>query len=616
MNPRLVSISGPLEGQTFPLRSDRFVVGRNADNDLQLPGLEVSRHHCELRRSPDGRYLVFDLDSRHGVFVNGRPVRERRLEHSDLLTVGGNVLLFLLDDSSGSRKTVASTPLLASSTIARRPTEALYLGGRNEDAALPVSARLARDLQALLTASRALQGSHTLESLANQVLSSLREMAPAENVAFWLEEAGSGELWVAARHPVASAGDPGNPATLDPALVDRLQRDKVGLLAAAAAGASQLAVPLLGRGGEVVGLIYADCRGETRFEERHLELVGALAALAAPALQNALHLRELETEKQRLQQLQLRHELVGESPPMRQLLALIAKVARADTTVLIRGESGTGKELTAQAIHRSSPRSFGPFVAINCATLSDTLLESELFGHERGAFTGAIERRVGKLEVAKGGTLFLDEVGEVKPELQAKLLRVLQERQFERVGGNKTIAADVRIIAATNRDLEAAIRAGTFREDLYYRLKVITLEPPPLRERRGDIPLLTQHFLALHGSRLGRRMSLSSAARKCLKAYAWPGNIRELGNVIERAVVLADSDTLHPEDLPEEVVEASREGASELHLSLVDHRRKLVLDAWKTSGGDYAATARALGVHVNSLHRMVARLGLKDELAR
>ena len=613
LNPRLVSISGLFEGQTFPLRGDRFVIGRNADNDLQLSSLEVSRHHCELVRSAEGRFNLRDLDSRHGVFVNGRPVRERRLEHSDLLTVGGNVLLFLLDDTTASRQIEAPEPLLAASTIVRKPSEAFYLDRRRTDEALPATARIARDLQALLAASRALQGSHSSASLARQLLESALEMAPAENAAVFLDEPGSDELVMLARHPDTPGGPP---LSIDPSLLDRLRVERSGILAASSGAGSFLCLPLAGRGDELAGLLYAERRTPPAFEERHLDLLGALCALASPALQNAIHLRELEAEKKRLQELQLRHELVGESPPLRRLLELIAKVARADTTVLIRGESGTGKELAAQAIHRSSARCYGPFVAINCATLSETLLESELFGHERGAFTGAIERRVGKLEVARGGTLFLDEVGETKPTLQAKLLRVLQERSFERVGGNKTIAADVRVIAATNRDLEAAIREGTFREDLYYRLKVITLEPPPLRERRGDVALLAQHFLALHGGRMGRRMSLSAAARKSLKAYAWPGNIRELGNVIERAVVLADSDVLQPEDLPDEVAMASQAGTGELQLSLSDHRRRLVLEAWKSSGGDYAAAAVLLGVHVNSFHRMVARLGLKNELGR
>ena len=605
-----MSISGFHEGQTFLLTSECFVIGRSADNDLQLPSLEVSRHHCELRRETDGRFVLHDLASRHGVFVNGRPVRERRLEHSDLLTVGGNVLLYLLDDSSASRKVATGRTLPATSTIARKPTEVVYFETGPAAGTLPEQARLGRDLQALLTASRAFQGPLTPEVLGQRLLEALREVVPAQVMAFLLAEVVDEDWTILAKYPGEAQ------VQLDKVWLERLCSEKVGLLSEDARSLSWLGVPLLASGDEVMGLIYAERGAAPALEARHLELAGALATLASPALRNALHLRELEAEKRRLQQLQLCHDVVGESPPVKRLLELIAKVARTDTTVLIRGESGTGKELTAQAIHRGGARAGCPFVAINCATLSDTLLESELFGHERGAFTGAIERRVGKIEAARGGTLFLDEIGEMKPALQAKILRVLQERSFERVGGNKSIPADVRIIAATHRDLEAAIRDGSFREDLYYRLKVIQLETPPLRDRRADIPLLAQHFLALHGRRQGRRMSLSAAARKCLKAYSWPGNIRELGNVIERAVVLADGDVLRPEDLPEEVMLADRAGASELQLSLVDHRRRLVLEAFKKAGGDYAGAAAALGVHVNSFHRMVARLGLKDELGR
>jgi two-component system response regulator HydG len=365
----------------------------------------------------------------------------------------------------------------------------------------------------------------------------------------------------------------------------------------------------------VLGLVYGDSPSRTVFDERHLELLGALAGIGSLALRNALHLRRLERETRRLRAHQLDHDLVGESPPMQRLLDLVARVARADTTVLIRGESGTGKELVAQALHRSSERADGPFVAINCATLSETLIESELFGHEKGAFTGAVARSIGELEVADGGTLFLDEVGEIPLGLQAKLLRVLQERQFVRVGGTRPIATDVRIVAATNRDLEAAVREGRFREDLYYRLKVIALETPPLRERPDDIPLLARHFLALHGRRLGRRgVALSRAAERCLRTYPWPGNVRELGNVVERALVLGDTEEVRPEDLPDEVAEGTAEMPGSFQAALHETKKKLVLDAWRKAGGDYAGAAAILGVHVNSLHRMIRRLDLKDRL--
>jgi len=641
LNPRLIAISGPAGGQILPLRGECFKIGRHEDNDLPLSSLEVSRHHCELRRGEDGRYSIVDLDSRHGVFVNGRPVYRHRLEHSDLVTVGGSALLFLLDDSSASGVDLTEEPkatFVAGSTVARRLTETRYFDPPRLAPALPGEARIARDLQVLLGISQALQGPLPVAELGERLLDALLDVVPAERAAVLLQEAGVEALTTLAMRDRGGAGEAaGTRSGLapSPALLTQMVREKVGLLCHGAPGGSTpdgasggvatvLAAPLLGRDGELLGVLYGESQRSEALDERHLELVTAIAGIASLAFENALHLRWLEGENRRLREHQLEHDLVGESPPMRRLLDLIARVARAESTALILGESGTGKELAAQAIHRSSPRSSGPFVAVNCATLSETLLQSELFGHEKGAFTGAVERKIGKFEAARGGTLFLDEVGEIPPPLQARLLRVLQEREFERVGGTRPIRADVRVVAATHRDLPAAIRAGTFREDLYYRLNVITLETPPLRARKEDIPLLASHFVALHGRRLGRRPGfggISPTARRCLMAYSWPGNVRELGNVIERALVLGDGDVILPEDLPPEVIEGAAPGTpeavpGEFQAALVEQKKKLILDAWQRAGGDYAGAAALLGVHVNSLHRMISRLGIKDRLGR
>ncbi|GAB4224893.1 MAG: sigma-54 dependent transcriptional regulator [Acidobacteriota bacterium] len=243
-------------------------------------------------------------------------------------------------------------------------------------------------------------------------------------------------------------------------------------------------------------------------------------------------------------------DIVGESPAMRRVFEIVSKVAPSNATVLVLGETGTGKELVAQAIHRHSSRADGPFVKVNCAALPENLLESELFGHERGAFTGADRQRVGRFELASGGTLFLDEIGTMSAGTQAKVLRVLQEREFERLGGTRTIRADVRILAATNRDLEEAVEAGEFREDLYYRLNVVTIRMPPLRERKEDIVPLARHFLQRFALDLKKPIrGLSPAAIRVLQRHNWPGNIRELENTIERAVLMADGDVLEPEDL-------------------------------------------------------------------
>jgi Nif-specific regulatory protein len=294
---------------------------------------------------------------------------------------------------------------------------------------------------------------------------------------------------------------------------------------------------------------------------------------------------------------------------------MIAKAAPSDATVLIHGESGSGKELIARAIHSASRRSGKAFVAINCATLSETLIESDLFGHERGAFTGAVAQKRGKLELADGGTLFLDEVGELAPVLQAKLLRVLQEREFERVGGVRPIRVDIRLIAATNRDLEQAVENGAFRRDLYYRLNVISHVAPPLRERREDIPLLANYFVARYVEKTGRKIAgISPQARACLIRYDWPGNVRELENAIERAVVLGSTELIEPEDLPESVLETVSGGgviAGGYHQSMIEAKKRLILGAIEQAGGSHLEAAKLLGINPTYLSRLIRNLNLK-----
>ncbi|MEM8961531.1 MAG: sigma-54-dependent Fis family transcriptional regulator [Acidobacteriota bacterium] len=492
--------------------------------------------------------------------------------------------------------------------MVREPTDFFYSDATRVAAALPQQLRIARDLNVLLRVSTELQGLRSLEELGERVVRAVAETVDAQRVSMLARDSGIETLT-----EVATASDSGEWTPQDTVL-DQVVTERVGLLWEGG-DLSVVCTPVVGHDG-VVAVLYGESDTPTSFDNQDLELFGGMTGIASLALEGVEHVRWLERENQRLRAQQLEHDLVGESPGIRRLLDLVGRVARADTTVLIRGESGTGKELVARAIHRSSARGDGPFVAINCATLSETLLESELFGHEKGSFTGAIQRQVGKLEAASGGTLFLDEVGEIPAGLQAKLLRVLQERQFERIGGTRPIHADVRVVAATNRDLENAVQDGSFRDDLYFRLKVIQLDVPALRHRRGDIPLLTRHFLALHGRRLGRRgVTVSPATRRCLVGYGWPGNVRELGNVVERALVLGETDVIHPADLPGEVVDGAEEPVGQLQEAVVEAKKSAVLRAYRDTGGDYSAAADVLGIHVNSLHRMIARLGLKDRLA-
>jgi Nif-specific regulatory protein len=335
-------------------------------------------------------------------------------------------------------------------------------------------------------------------------------------------------------------------------------------------------------------------------------------------LENIRHLEWLSSENQRLRaEISLEHNMIGESASIKKVFRFIEKAAPTGATVLIRGESGTGKELVAHAIHENSERSFKPFIAINCAVLSENLLESELFGHERGAFTTALAQKKGKVEIADGGTLFLDEVGEMSLATQAKLLRVLQEREFERVGGTRPIKVDVRIIAATNRDLESEIKNGNFRQDLYYRLNVVELVMPPLRERRADIPLLADYFVSKYSQKCKRKVSgISKEARSLLSNYDFPGNVRELENAVERAIVLGNSEIILPEDLPESILEAeSAEPAVMEYQKAVNEMKKgLILKTLEQANGNYTEAAKVLGLHPTNLHRLIRTLNIKSLL--
>jgi len=336
----------------------------------------------------------------------------------------------------------------------------------------------------------------------------------------------------------------------------------------------------------------------------------------------------VEAEKQGLveENIHLREELkqrydfsniIGNSNPMREVYERIIQVARVNTTVLVRGESGTGKELIAHAIHYNSLRANKPFIRVSCAALPETLIESELFGYEKGAFTGAETRKKGRFELAQGGTLFLDEIGDLPPAIQVKLLRVLQEREFERLGGTETVQVDVRLIAATNSTLEEAIANGSLREDLYYRLNVFTVFVPPLRERKSDILLLADHFLDKYSNQQGKRIKrISTPAIDMLSGYHWPGNVRELENAIERAVLVCDSGVIHSYHLPPtlQTAEAS-DTMINVHLSdaIAAYEKDLIQDALKSALGNRAKASRLLGTTERIIGYKIKKYGIDSE---
>ncbi len=366
---------------------------------------------------------------------------------------------------------------------------------------------------------------------------------------------------------------------------------------------------------EIVGVVEVLNRvGGGAFQQDELDLLQILANLAAAATRNAQAHHQLTRRYQVLQQaVQAEHAIIGQSPALAEVLKLADRVAGSNATVLLLGETGTGKEVTARYLHDRSQRRDNPFIAINCAALTETLLESELFGHEKGAFTGAVAQKAGRFEMAESGTLFLDELGEISMATQVKLLRVLQEREFVRVGGTKTLSCDVRIIAATNRDLKKLIAEGRFREDLFYRLNVFPIHLPPLRERREDIAILAEHFARRSAADVGvRPPGLSADAVAVLTAHNWPGNIRELQNVMERAVLMCDGTEIAPSHLPQEIAGAAA-GAAGGDSSLWGYERAMIVKALNDNRWNQSKAARALGISRDNLRYRVKKYNIEKD---
>lgn len=633
---RLEAVAGPLEGKTFTLTEDELSIGREPYNQISVLDSLVSRRHCVIRR--DGRgFLIQDLDSRNGTFVNNVPVKERLLAGGDQIQIGRSILLFqgLQEEPSveNSSLRLYFEPTHDATTVVLRKQEAIYM----QPAQLQVLAtneRTVHDLNVLLNFSKSLNSIDGLPALQQKVLEAVLEISPADRVSILLAEEGTEEFTSVIGWDRQLGSN--QPIQASQRILKRVIEENLAVLSndlpsdetfeeaqspPIPRGRAVLAVPLQLQN-KTLGALYLDTASQgARFDSALLQLVTALGNIAALAIENASHLERLGDENRRLrQELNIQHNMVGESQHMREVYQFISRVGPRESTVLIRGESGTGKELVARAIHNNSARSGRPFVAINCAAIVETLLESELFGHERGAFTGAIAQKKGKLEIAEGGTVFLDEVGELAPSLQAKLLRVLQEREFERVGGTRSIKLDIRLITSTNVDLNEASRSGKFRRDLYYRLNVLSIEIPPLRERVDDIPLLAGYFTARYSEKIKRRtLGISPKTMICLRRYSWPGNVRELENAIERAIVMGSTELILPEDLPDSILEeitASGEPVTALHVGIREAKKKLIEAAIEQTNGNLTEAAAILGVHPNHLYRLVRVLNLTPKRPR
>ncbi len=630
---RLIFVAGDVKRATFALTTDETAIGRDAANEVVFSDASVSRRHCVITKNADG-FKIVDLKSCNRTFVNEVQVEgEQTLKHGDRIRIGKIELIFSVNedvapDTDECFVQFDETPLAAHDTRRVQLTEAAHL--------------MARDLSALMKISARINALQTLDALQGELLALICEVVPAERAAMLLIDERTEDC--AMPDFVSVFGWQKNATTeagvrVSRTVVEQVAREAVAIISnddlhdatfplssslIASRTASFLAVPLVYLD-KTRGVIYLDTTDLLiRLTAEFLPFVSAVANIAAVALENVRRMEQLKHENEQLRlaaAATIDHNMIGESPAMREVYRLIARVAPTDATVLIGGESGTGKELAARAIHANSSRKDKPFIAINCAALTETLLESELFGHEKGAFTGAVAQKKGKLEVADGGTLFLDEIAELAPTLQAKLLRVLQERSFERVGGTRTLKVDVRLVAATNKDLESAIAGGTFRADLYYRLNVVAITMPPLRERLEDVLPLANHFAAKSGLRCRRRVTgISPAAQKYLTSYDFPGNVRELENAIERAVVLGSTEHILPEDLPEALLEieqainADAVDATTYHEAIRVAKKALIINAVRQANGNFTEAAKLLEVHPNYLHRLIRNLNLREQV--
>ncbi len=627
MGPRLETIAGPLEGATFALSAE-LSIGGDPCNTISIPDATLAACHCSVRKQGE-QFQLQVLEGSGTVLLNGLPVACRLLQDGDEIKIGNSVFLVLFSDTaSDAPLTMSELELPEGSTQVLNREEILALKEAEALETLSSPTALAHDWNSLLRVCRTVSSIQDWEELEQHLLALIAEIVPAERGAI-LSMGDDGDFTAVTGWDLRKGAERKVEVSRD--VINRVIRERVAVLTnglGASSGASGgtdvpqvralLAVPLEVFN-QVRGVMYVDtCDPAVTFDSAQLRLMAAVGTVAALALENARRLQTLRAENRRLKaEINVQHDMVGDSPRMRQIYQMIAKVGPMDSTTLICGESGTGKELVARALHRNSPRANNPFIAINCAAMPETLMESELFGYEKGAFTGAAAQKKGKLELANGGTVFLDEIGELAPALQAKLLRVLQERVLDRLGGTHSIPVNIRVLTATNRDPAEEVRKGSFRQDLYYRLNVVSVIMPALRERREDIPLLAEHFLAKHAAKAPRRVSgISREALSYLVAYDWPGNVRELENTIERAVVLGTGETVMAEDLPETLLEKAEPGASpvgQFHEVLAATKRELINKALQQNHGNYTRAAKFLGLHPNYLHRLMRNLNMKGE---
>ncbi len=620
---RLIVEGGPDQGRSFEVPMRGGLIGRADDALVPLTDPTVSRVHARLEFRGGAMALVVDEPGPR-TLVNGEVVTHRALAHGDELSIGASRLRYLVEVPSTSRTAGVTLDVASRQLVALATTPAAAQG----------DGRAARYLAALAGFGDGLAELAGSDAVARAACVAARDALGAER-AFVLR--GGGALAVQAA--AVPAHDPGG-GRLDvpPAVRERVIAQGSALALAPGGDGGPRAVIAVPVPGPTPGMLWLDRPpGLTDWDALDAMAAAVIGNLVGAALVGAAAHDELVRGKaaveDRLEQHGGSAGFIGTSDAARRVLDFVARVGPADATVLLGGESGAGKEMVAQAIHQASRRARGPLVAVNCAALTESLIESELFGHERGAFTGATDRKAGRFELADRGTLFLDEVGELPMNLQTKFLRVLEDRRVDRIGAARSIDVDVRVIAASNRDLAEHVRRGLFREDLYYRLSVITIAVPPLRDRADDVPLLAEHFLARFRGQAGRRIrGFSPAATARMIAHPWPGNVRELRNAVERAVVLGASEWIEPDDLPDTINAAparprtptppmgSMTSAAPLiaTATATPHARALrelerdgIVAALAATGGNKARAASILEIDRSTLYKKLKDYGLE-----
>ncbi len=632
-------------GDVYPLTpTERLTLGRASTNRVVLKDELCSREHAEVFYA-DGRWRLRDLDSLNGTRVNGEPLEgEWELSICDEINAGRAYLLFVEDMSqlpvvSGPaasdngisiKKRLGQTRFLTNEVTRSGPANQEPLD--DEEPPETVSRHsLSQDLALLYRLALDMGSASNYEELTQIVLNGLLESIPAEVGAILSVKEGN-ELEVTAfrhRDPKVNtyvkvsdfvSNDVltrGEAVLAEDVARDRYLRNRESL---SDMGASSLICAPVSFDDKLTGLIHLYCTNPLKsLMPEDLEFTVAVAKHLGVITHQLEKQESLSSENQSLRQmLRVESELVGESNTIQEIESQIARVAQTNATVLIRGESGVGKELVARSIHFNSRRKSGPFICLNCAAITETLLESELFGHEKGAFTGATEKKVGKFEAANNGTIFLDEIGEMTVATQAKLLRVLEGHPFERVGGGTPIRVDVRVVAATNQPLEQNIQEGTFRQDLFYRLQVVEIRVPPLRTRKADVPILAEHFLKRFARETGRKIrGFTPAAIKAMQQYHWPGNVRELRNVVERAVALSQGSTLDVQDIwlssldPSTAVPQAN-GTNEYHpKSLRDVEKEHIAETLKFTEWNKSQAAGILEIERSTLDRKIKSYSLE-----